>query len=114
MTVVSPRVFKDELLIYTEDTRVEDDVMDALQNDVMLCFLTVVLHEEENAKVEKPGQQAGAEVAIQDKLQKEYDVIVVRASTNVDSRGEFVGDAVEGSVASPMPKVGVLSPSKRI
>lgn len=46
--------------------------MDALQKDVMLCFLTVVLHEEENAKAEKSGQQAGAEVAMKDKLQKEY------------------------------------------
>ena len=41
------------------------------------------------------------------------DVIVIRASTNVDSRGDSVGDVVEGSVASPTPKVGVLSPSKR-
>lgn len=42
------------------------------------------------------------------------DMIVMRASTNVDSRGESVRDAVEESVASPTPKVGVLSPSKRI
>ncbi|KAM1106598.1 hypothetical protein ACFX2I_003493 [Malus domestica] len=108
MTVVSPRVFKDELLIYTEDTRVEDDVMDALQNDVMLCFLTVVLHEEENAKVEKPGQQAGAEVAIQDKLQKEYDVIVVRASTNVDSRDEEIRSVVNAITTLKAPSLDRL------
>lgn len=34
----------------------------------MLCFLMVVLHEEENAKAEKSGQQAGAEVAMKDKF----------------------------------------------
>lgn len=43
--------------------------MDALQKDVMLCFLTVVLHVE--AKAKESGQQAGAEVAMEDKLQKE-------------------------------------------
>ncbi|KAB2602657.1 hypothetical protein D8674_003662 [Pyrus ussuriensis x Pyrus communis] len=127
------QVFKDELLIYTEDTRVEDDVIDALQKDVMLCFLTVVLHEEENAKAVKSGQQAGAEVAMKDKLQKEYgkDLVLLLSGNlilvyvlvepcdylfcvDAYSRGEFVGDAVEGNVASLTPKVGVLSPSKRI
>lgn len=38
------------------------------------------------------------------------DVIV----TDAYSRGEFVRDAVEGNMASLTPKVGVLSPSKRI
>ena len=49
--------------------------MDVLQKDVMLCFLTVVLHEKENAKDEESVQQAGAKVAMEDKLQKEYSKV---------------------------------------
>lgn len=47
------RVFEDELLVYTEDTHVDDDVKESLQKDVMLCFTSVVDHEGENVDCEE-------------------------------------------------------------
>lgn len=51
------RIFYDELLIYLEDTQVNEDIKSNLHKDAMLCFLFVVNVEEENMEIEELGQK---------------------------------------------------------
>lgn len=56
------RVFKDEPLIYPEDTRVDEDANGALHDDVKLWFPFAVTHDDEAVDGEKVGQKVGGSI----------------------------------------------------
>ncbi|TQD95399.1 hypothetical protein C1H46_018994 [Malus baccata] len=103
-------VFKDELLVYTKDTYVDDAVKESLQKDVMLSFPSAVNHEEENVDREK----AGIREVVEPREDEGWTTVVPKLKNKVDKKrnGELVvDDAILKNVGK---KVGNVSKCKWI
>ncbi|TQE05693.1 hypothetical protein C1H46_008712 [Malus baccata] len=55
------RVFDDEPKIFLEDIQVEDDIKEALQSDVLLCFPAAMTQDEENLEAKEGVQKIDGE-----------------------------------------------------
>ncbi|KAM1165472.1 hypothetical protein ACFX2I_024771 [Malus domestica] len=55
------RVFYDEPKIFLEDIQVEDDIKEALQSDVLLCFPVAMTQDEENLEAKERVQKIDGE-----------------------------------------------------
>ncbi|KAB2635632.1 hypothetical protein D8674_026166 [Pyrus ussuriensis x Pyrus communis] len=98
------RVFEDELLVYTEDNHVDDDVKESLQKDVMLCFPSNVNHEEENIDRE----EARIREVVETQEEEGWTIVVHKLKKKVDNKrnGELVvDDAISKNATKEVGKV---------